>query len=453
MAFALMPRRALLFEMAFASMPRHAPLFEMAFASMPRRDPLFEMAFACVFGYAALSQIVFAYRFGRSTLSQIVFACIARHDPRRRCLFSHPLDGSSLAALIEGSDTLQHEEKKSNVSEVLIDIVVTQSNKGSSEKSARCRGGSRSAQGHTVALFRANCVSSVNKKEDGKMEETQSLLVDYDRLSAEKAFAQSQDAANAVDPEQLKGLYLLQDVVTVLDEVGLLVEQAKKDLGNLVTMPTVEAKMIEELSRYRLAYWHASLEVLMSQGESKRKNIQEITQQLRSIRRRLFGGIDVVWPDDQAMQDRLAALRRGSGYADLASDVVALVGLYRSHLDEASARLQRAPLEALLEEGSRLAPLLLDTRKEEGETSDTEKKIEIQRRLFVLLEELYNEIAAAGAYVFRRDPQRAALYPPNLRNAYTRALPSFSNKPTAAKKETVVTPTPSNDPAPPNDTQ
>lgn len=256
------------------------------------------------------------------------------------------------------------------------------------------------------------------------MEESQSLLVNYDRLSAEEAFAKSRAAAEAIGTERLKGLYVLQDVVAVLDIVRALTEQAKKDLGELVKMPGVEAKKVEELSQLRSAYWHASLEVSMSQSESKRKNIQEISQQLRLIRRRLFGGIDVIWGDDAAMQERLAVLRRGSGYADLASDVVALVALYRPRLDEAAAWLQRAPLEALLDEGNNLAPLLLNARNEEGETTDTEKKLDTQRRLFILLEDMYNELAAAGAYLFRRDAQRLALYPPNLRNAYTRALPA-----------------------------
>jgi hypothetical protein len=288
------------------------------------------------------------------------------------------------------------------------------------------------------------------------MEETQSLLVNYDRLSAEEAFAQSRTAAEALSAKQLQGRAVLQHVVTVLDVVRVMVGQAKKDVGELVKMPGVKAGMVEELSQLRLAYWHASLEVAMSQSESKRKNILAISQQLRSIRRRLFGGMDVIWAEDSAMQERLALLRKGSGYADLASDVVALVALYRPRLEEAAAWLQRAPLEALLDEGNNLAPLLLDTRNEEGETTDTEKKLDTQRRLFVLMEDIYNEFAAAGLYLFRRDAEHAALYPLNLRTAYMRALPASNKAPaTNAKSETAQNPAspsaPPTEPAPPSD--
>ena len=253
------------------------------------------------------------------------------------------------------------------------------------------------------------------------MKRQDNLLNDYDRASAEQAYASYKATAEALPAEKLEGQYVLQGVVTVLDLVWLLIKQAKADERELVTMPAITAQSIEEITQLRLAYWHASLEVEMSQSESKRKRAQELMRKLRTIRRRLFGAIDVIWPDDEAMQDRLTALKKGQGHADLASDIVALVGLYRPRLKEAAAWLHTAPLEALLDEGSRLAPEMLEARKEEGQTTEAEKKIEMQRRLFALLEDAYNEIAATGAYVFRRDPQHAENYAHTLRSAYARA--------------------------------
>jgi hypothetical protein len=263
------------------------------------------------------------------------------------------------------------------------------------------------------------------------MERQENLLDNYDRTSAEQAYALCKAAVEAFPKEQLEGRYVLQDVVMVLDLVWSLIKQAKEDVNDLVKMPDFAAQSIEEIGRLRLAYWHASLEVEMSQSESKRKHTQDLTRKLRTIRRRLFGGIDVIWPDDKEMQDRLATLRKGQGHADLANDIVALVGLYRPRLQEASAWLQTAPLEALLDEGSHLAPMLITSRNDEGETTETEKKIDTQRRLFALLEDAYNEIASAGAYIFRRHPQHAEVYASTLRSAYARTrIPTPTTPPT-----------------------
>lgn len=258
-------------------------------------------------------------------------------------------------------------------------------------------------------------------------EKQNDVLTRYEADSAEKAYKKHKAEAEGLQEEELKGLQFPSDMIAVLDIALSLGEQAGKDLEGLKKMPGFEASAVERLQGLRWALWFACVELEASQPESKRKSTQEVAQKLKAARKRLYGGLDLIWPEDKEIQDQVAKLRQGKGHADLAKDVMALTRLYKAREVEVQEWLKDQKLGEVLEEAGRLSPLLLDLREEEGEKTNTEIMIGLQRRLFFLLQDTYDEIAAAGSYIHRKNPVLAEKYIP-FRTAYLRERPASSKK-------------------------
>jgi hypothetical protein len=130
---------------------------------------------------------------------------------------------------------------------------------------------------------------------------------------------------------------------------------------------------------------------------------------------------------DAEVERQLAAIRLGTGYADLANDLAELSVLYTTHADAlvGDGRNYRASDAAGSKE-------LSDKIREEiaqGERAVTKKAGQKWARAFAALDASHSEIIAAGRYLDRKDSKLAARWV-NLRTQpRTSAKPAKTPKP------------------------
>lgn len=129
---------------------------------------------------------------------------------------------------------------------------------------------------------------------------------------------------------------------------------------------------------------------------------------------------------DAEVQRQLAAIRLGTGYADLANDLAELSVLYGTH--EGALRGDGKNYRASDAAGSKE---LADKIREEiaqGERVVTKKAGQKWAKAFAALEASHNEIIAAGRYLDRREPGLAARW------VHLRTQPRTPTKPAKPPK-------------------
>lgn len=109
---------------------------------------------------------------------------------------------------------------------------------------------------------------------------------------------------------------------------------------------------------------------------------------------------------DPEVQRQLAAIRLGTGYADLANDLAELSVLYTTHADalRGDGRNYRASDAA----GSKELADKIREAMAEGQRAATKKAGQKWANAFAALDASHSEIVAAGRYLDRKEPTLAA---------------------------------------------
>jgi hypothetical protein len=125
-----------------------------------------------------------------------------------------------------------------------------------------------------------------------------------------------------------------------------------------------------------------------------------------ALRTRMLDCLAYNLEENAEVQDQLAAIRRGAGYADLAADLEGLQALYGTHAAavRVDVRKYRATDAA---DAARLASAIRVARAG-GERPDTKEAAKAWSAAFYALRAVHDDIVAAGRYLDRRDPTLAA---------------------------------------------
>lgn len=142
------------------------------------------------------------------------------------------------------------------------------------------------------------------------------------------------------------------------------------------------------------------------------------------LRRDMLRVLEFRLADDPEVSARLDFIRRGAGHQDLADDLLRLAGLYRQH----QAALRDMPAPYAPKDGERAAELSSqilvtlglspalekssDGARVSKSAASAESLSQLQIRAAMLLRAAYDEVAAAGRYLFRADPEYAARFAP-----------------------------------------
>jgi hypothetical protein len=182
--------------------------------------------------------------------------------------------------------------------------------------------------------------------------------------------------------------------------------------------------------------------------------LEALLGECRALRRHLLRCAAPLVAVQKFDQAGLAQIKRGSGKKDVASDVVALVSLYRSKWDEVQTMC--AVTEADLDRGAVLGPAvfaMVSRRENELSPSHSEGSLRV-RRFWTLADRSYAQCRRAIAFLECGVADVESIAPNLRRNAGRRAssrTASPAPSATPASDSTPTPPAPADEPRPSGD--
>jgi hypothetical protein len=172
-------------------------------------------------------------------------------------------------------------------------------------------------------------------------------------------------------------------------------------LFDLLPDEVFDSSHLDELANLAWAGWYLRVQHLTALASLKGAQVPaNVVTTATERKTRMLLVLEYFVGDDESAGPELASIRSGSGYLDLASDLTRLAALYAVHVkdikgdkkryhatDEADARADAATIIKHLGAPSKSA----------------EKWMSYQLRLWHLLRISYEEVAAAGSYLFRHE--------------------------------------------------
>jgi len=147
---------------------------------------------------------------------------------------------------------------------------------------------------------------------------------------------------------------------------------------------------------------------------------ESLFQQATELRSRMLQLLDFLLGADAAVAAELAVIRQGTGYQDLAGDLVALSKLYGSHHSFLKGALPLHHRETDAKEAPRVAAqIIAELGKSQADKGNRSQSILLVQVTQQLVSD-YEEVAAAARFLTRKQPESAARFP-NLFVASQRA--------------------------------
>jgi hypothetical protein len=186
----------------------------------------------------------------------------------------------------------------------------------------------------------------------------------------------------------------------------------------MTKLPEFEIRQIDSLVDYAKAAWYLYVTNLPVPEPADAANLIEEVAKLRA--KLLMWAAPLVFAG-KFEESAIARIKEGSGNKDAPSDLVALVGLYRSRWEEVKSMC--GVTEEDLTRGAQIGPAvfaLISRREAKAVTSTPEGSLRV-RRAWTLLDRAYNQCRRALQFL-RAEEGDADLIAPSLRkNSGTRA--------------------------------
>jgi hypothetical protein len=245
-----------------------------------------------------------------------------------------------------------------------------------------------------------------------------------DIKTAEDAFKRVQAEIDALPSDDLSAFNV--DLVSAASIVLGVADRVLAFRPRLSAMPEFNAKSMDSLIDYALAAWYLHLSNLPANEPADAELLIAEMQQLRAKLLLWATPLAVSGNFEQAAIDQI---REGAGQKDAASDLVALVGLYRSRW--ATIENICGVTDADLARGAELGPIafaLVSRRENKGLSIPSDVSLRI-RKAWTLLDRAYTQCRRAIHYLrfLEDDVDQIA---PNLRRNNGR--PSSSGTTAAA---------------------
>lgn len=196
-------------------------------------------------------------------------------------------------------------------------------------------------------------------------------------------------------------------LVRAVDELAL-----RPRLQKLAGLGEFDGTALERLPDLARAGWFLRHQLDRAAALGSGAQLPEaLVMAAQEARARMLRVLGFHFEDHEAIGPELVLIRRGTGYQDLADDLVALARLYKAnhaalrsgtplhyrHADEAEAARLAAQIVAEL--GKALTP------------AGSRERFALLARVATALAEAYEEVAAAGRYLCRKQPEVAMRFP------------------------------------------
>lgn len=156
-----------------------------------------------------------------------------------------------------------------------------------------------------------------------------------------------------------------------------------------------DIRVVDELNDMALAAWHTYL--MDDRGLEADSVVPALLEEARPLREKLLRAAELLAHFELADAERVAEIRSGSGWDDLAADLVQLAALFESRWDDVAGKTPIEP--AMVARASALGPELkqaLATRPTARAPNDVDK---LRASAFNLLVADYDQIRRAISYL------------------------------------------------------
>ena len=242
-----------------------------------------------------------------------------------------------------------------------------------------------------------------------------------DLEDAAEAYKRVEPDALALTEEQLSALNV--DVVSATSILLGVASRVVSYRARIEKLPEFDLRNVDALGDRAKAAWYAAI---TNTPAAQPKDSRNLLEEATALRQHLLTWADPLVHAKKFDQAAIDQIKEGSGHKDIASDVVALVALYRAKWSEVSGIC--GVTEADIDRGAVLGPALFATvsRRENKITpsmSDGSLKV---RRFWTLADRSYDQCQRAIAFFEWGVSDLTTIAPSLRRNAGTRTSASAS---------------------------
>lgn len=183
-------------------------------------------------------------------------------------------------------------------------------------------------------------------------------------------------------------------------------------LARFKSLPAAEfdASLPEQLPTIAWACWHAASEYQKSRDlRSDAKLPFQLVQDAVAIEARMQACCEYYLNDHPEAGPQLALLRGGTGHRDLAADLLGYASLYREHYALLSAD-KKYFVATDADQAVQIAEKMLSLLGS-NLTPEMHEAADDLARAWTLLLDVYDEVAAAGRWLLRNDPDVHKIFP------------------------------------------
>lgn len=218
-------------------------------------------------------------------------------------------------------------------------------------------------------------------------------------LPTEAAYAALLPEIQSIEDADLAPINI--DVVSAITTVLGVVPELKALRGEIAAeLPRFDLARFDKLERYALALSHAN--TLHRSTLPSRANVAELGDELSVIRDRLVATAASLVAQELVDGQRLAEIKKVPGYRALASDVLALVALFKQHWSLVENKTP-VTLAALNDAGNRAVELIAAVGLREQGPISTGEAARLRQKAYTLFVRAYDDVRRAVVYL--RAPQ------------------------------------------------
>jgi hypothetical protein len=181
-----------------------------------------------------------------------------------------------------------------------------------------------------------------------------------------------------------------------------------------------EAPIVNSLRKRAFAMMHAYLDATMA--EPVRADVLELAAQAGPLRLRLLRAAELLVVEGEVTEEAVAAIREGSGYLDLATDLLRLEKLLSAR--EKAVEQNTPKIKVLLPEAARLGAVLMEAiGVRELPKDGAPQVVQIRDRGYTYFTDALEEARSQLAYIRRKQNDVDAILPNIFSNRRTTPSP------------------------------
>lgn len=236
-----------------------------------------------------------------------------------------------------------------------------------------------------------------------------------DLNAAERAYERVKPEMDALSPSDFTSMNL--DVIggtsTVLGVVDRIVEYRDQ----LAELPNFDVGCVDNIIDYATAAWYVFITNL---ADAKPEQFDALMAECVALRAKLLMWAEPLISEGHFDEDAIAKIKEGSGYKDVPSDVVALVGLYRSKWE--AVEDQCAVTEADLDRGAQIGPYLfaMVSQREHSQSRGPGQDSRRVRAAWTLVDRAYDQCRRGLTFLLWKEDEVSRIAPSLRRNPGTK---------------------------------